>query len=342
MKEICATNGNGLAKPRVLMVMPTFNRRDQVINCVRTAHTATQHYGNAKLVVVDNGSSDGTWEWLQDEMSTKLTLLRHTDQSISFLRNVGATSEPCEFVSFVDSDCLVAVDYLVEAVSVFGGVDAAMIGSMYDLPTDAHWIEATWMRLNCPRREGYASLLPGGNMMLRRRAFDAVGGFNASLITGEDADLCDRIIARGEKIYETPRVSAIHLRNMNSLGGFFQKQVWHSLGMLGADQTYRLDRVTLMSLCHLVLSIIAFTWLAIGQGSLLGRLVASTALILLSPLAATAYRVLIRGGAFIPAKSLLLYTVYFYARLWALGRILLSRVDSQSVAAPSDPSRKTQ
>ncbi|MDQ8173189.1 MAG: glycosyltransferase [Gemmatimonadota bacterium] len=305
--------------------MPTFNRRDQVIECVRKAHTATRYYGNAKLVVVDNGSTDGTWEWLQAEIGTDATLLRHANRSISSLRNAGAASEPSDYVSFVDSDCLVPADYVTKAVDVLREVDATMVGSMYVLPPDVHWVEETWMRLNCPPRDGDASLLPGGNMMLRRHAFDAVGGFNESLITGEDAELCSRIIQHGGRIFETRRVSLIHLRNMNSLTGFFKKQVWHSLGMLGARQRDRLDRVTLMSLAHLALSLVALGWIAVGPGAPSVRALGSGVLILIVPTVAVAYRVLLRGGAFIPLKSLLLYTIYFYARIWGLFRIVFTR-----------------
>jgi cellulose synthase/poly-beta-1,6-N-acetylglucosamine synthase-like glycosyltransferase len=246
---------------------------------------------------------------------------------------VGAASEPSDYVSFVDSDCLVAADYLANAVAVFAEVDAAMVGSMYDMPADVHWVEATWMRLNCPPREGYASLLPGGNMVLRRRAFDAVGGFSELFITGEDADLCERIAKDGGRIFETKRVSLVHLRNMNSISGFFKKQVWHSLGMLGARHEFRWDRVSVMSIVHLVFSIAALSWLTVGAGALYSRALEAALLILVVPLATVTYRVVVRGGSFIPMKSLLLYAVYFYARIWGLCRILFARVNEPKPAA---------
>jgi glycosyltransferase involved in cell wall biosynthesis len=279
-------------------------------------------YGTAELIVVDNGSSDGTWEWMIEALSGRAVLVREYGVTISSLRNLGAARSTGEYISFIDSDCLVPRNYYQRVAEVFATVPTDVAGCMYGLPDDAHWIEETWMLLNCPLREGYATSLPGGSMVVRRTVFDRVGGFNEHLVTGEDAELCQRILDAGFKIYETHRLAIVHLRNMNSLRGFFRKQVWQSLGMFGTARSGRLDRVILMTLTHLILTLAAVVWIAVGAGPMYQRLMIAMALLLAVPAATVAYRVAARGGAFMPIRSTVLYSTYYYARIWGFFKIL--------------------
>jgi glycosyltransferase involved in cell wall biosynthesis len=307
--------------PRISVVIPTFNRLDQVQRCLAHVEAATTRFGNAEIIVVDNGSTDGTWEWVTQEFGGRARNLQRPGVTISALRNLGVVGATGDFVSFIDSDCLVPPDYYRSVVDVLSSVNADMVGSMYGMPENVHWIEKTWMLLNCPVREGYATLLPGGSMVVRRSRFDAVGGFDQSLVTGEDAELCQRVLDSGGKIYESPRLKLVHLRNMNSLSGFFHKQVWHSLGMFGTARSWLPDRVTLMTIAHLLLTLAALTWVAVGAASVTLRVLGAIALMAAIPIVTVAYRVLARGGAFLPFRSMVLYTVYFYARAWGLLRI---------------------
>jgi GT2 family glycosyltransferase len=305
--------------PHVAIVMPTFNRKDEVIRCVRCAIEAVQQSDDASLVIVDNGSSDGTWEWLLANVGDRAVLIALPGVSISELRNAGATATSAEILCFVDSDCIVEPDHVARVKRAFVQVEADMVGAMYGLPENAHWIEATWMRLNCPDREGYTRLLPGGSMAVKRDSFDRVGGFNPAFVTGEDADLCERVLATGGKIWETPALKVVHLRNMRSLRGFFAKQVWHALGDR-AQRAGAVDRPSMMGCVHCALSILALILLVLPAPSIVTRALLGGALILAVPFAAVSYRVLFRSGAFIPVKSLLLYSVYFYARGWAMAK----------------------
>ena len=155
-------------------------------------------------------------------------------------------------------------------------------------------------------------------MAVKRTIFEAVGGFDEQLVTGEDAELCDRIRGSGHRIYESASLRLIHLRNMSTLKGFFDKQVWHSLGMLGGQNGFTLDKMTGMTMLHAALSIAAVGVLFGLETSFTARLGIAALLMLFVPTIAVIYRVLFRQGAFIPLRSVVLYSVYFLARSWGL------------------------
>lgn len=318
--------GSGGTEQRASMaiVMPTFNRMLQTLACAEAAYAAVCAMSGAQLVIVDNGSTDGTWEALRARFDSHATLVRAPTVSIAALRNLGASACGTDVVCFVDSDCLVPPDYLHQTLQLLAETKAAAVGAMYALPPDVHWIEGTWARLNCPPRHGPATLLPGGSLSVRMIAFRAVGGFDESFTTGEDADLCDRLRRSGGKIYESADLAVVHLRNVNSIRAFFAKQVWYSMGAIAQTGRLPTDRTTLMSLAHCLLSMVAIVSLfelgptTSGIGLALGSLV-------LTPAAAVAYRVLLRGGALVPLPSMLLYSVYFYARAAGIYRALLAR-----------------
>lgn len=295
------------------LIMPTFNRKEQTALCVSAALDAVASWPDASLVVVDNGSTDGTYETLKAVNSDKLILLQFKGVGISALRNSGAEATESAVLCFVDSDCIVPKDYLSRTNAVLLETSADAVGAMYALPSDAHWIERTWMSLNCPPREGPTKLLPGGALSIRRATFQEVGGFSTDFETGEDSDLCERVLKRGGSIYESSSLAVVHLRNMSSLHGFFKKQLWHSKGAVQQTKRIPLDRTTVMSAIHYGLTLLAVTLPLFLDSTVTTALLAIGCLVAMPVLAVT-YRVMFRGGAFLPLPSTLLYAAYLYAR----------------------------
>jgi hypothetical protein len=306
------------------VVVPTLNRLEQCQLSISSILRAAARDGTVSVAVVDNGSTDGTWEWVQS-LPAVVTCSQLRRATIGALRNAGAARSRAGIISFIDSDCIIDEDYFTRLRTCLNSTSAGAVGCMYGIPANAHWIERTWMALNCPVREGDTNALPGGSMAVTRAVFESVGGFDERMLTGEDAELCDRIRACGHRVYESPSLRLIHLRNMSSLKGFFDKQVWHSLGMLGGKGNPLLDRMTGMTLVHIVLSLAAIAVLCLMNAGAVIRLSTAAGLLLLVPAMAVTYRVLFRQGAVIPIRSVLLYAVYFFARSWGLVLIASGR-----------------
>ncbi len=163
------------------------------------------------IVYVDSGSTDGSIEYAREHGVEVVEL----DSSIPFTaaraRNAGLDraqelTPDAELVMFVDGDCEVNPEWLTTAERFLDEhEDYAVVcgrrrerhpgASVYNYLCDVEWNTPVGDARGC-----------GGDAVMRVRAFTAVGGFNASLIAGEEPELCVRLRAAGWKIRRLPSV----------------------------------------------------------------------------------------------------------------------------------------
>ena len=242
--------------------------------------------------------------------------------TISTLRNRGAAVSAGEKLSFIDADCLVAPDYFDQAVQVLAETRADAVGCRYSLPDFPQWVEETWEKSHARGRDGAVNYLPSGNFIVSRKAFNAVGGFDEALVTGEDTEICQRLRIASFSIYGSMAIAAVHLGNPKTVAQFFQKQVWHGLGMFGTFRGSWLDKPVLMTFAHLLFTLLAVFNLLFAHSALVWRIPLSSLLAILAPTLTVAYRCGTVGHIYRPIRSLLLYYLYLTARIVALFRIL--------------------
>lgn len=195
---------------RVGLVVIGRNEGDLLRQCL---HSAVGKVAN--IVYVDSGSTDTSIE-LANSLGIEVVQL---DLSIPFTaaraRNAGFTrllsiNEQIEFVQFVDGDCEIAAEWLKTAqTELEKQVDVSVVcgrrrerwpeKSIYNLLCDIEW--------NTPIGEAQAC---GGDSMMRVSAFQQVGGFNPTLIAGEEPELCVRLRQQGWKILRIDAEMTIH------------------------------------------------------------------------------------------------------------------------------------
>lgn len=311
------------APVRVTVVVPVYNAMRFLPQTVPALLEALAAHRAAELVIVDNGSTDGSPQWVAGHAAAARQLAR-PGATISALRNAGAQAGTGALLSFVDADCVVPPGYFVTAERVMMDRAIAGCGSRYLLPENPHWVERVWQHLHDEPEHGQAIYVPAGNFVVRRSAFQAVGGFREDLVTGEDADLGLRLTERGYVIRQSPEVSVRHLGNPRSLAAFYRKQRWHALGMFGTVRRNRIDKPVAMTFAHLA-ALLTVVILAVRDP--VAGLVSLATLAWLIPLVTVIFRVLKGGrvaGSALPA-AVLLYQLYYLARIAALGRIALGR-----------------
>lgn len=317
----------GDAGGRVSVVVPVRNAMEFLPRCLPTIVEAVQHHGAAELIVVDNGSDDGSYELLKREFGDVAAILRLPAGSVGAVRNHGARHATGEFLAFIDADCMIPPDYLQRALAVLDRTEAAATGSWYALPPSPTRIEETWSDMHTGRGDGYVHVLPAGNLFVRRAAFDEIGGFHEGLLSGEDAELGQRLLEHGHRIYEAAEVRAVHLGNAKTSRAFLRQQVWHGLGMLGTVRRGSVDRPTVMLGFHIVFLLLAALVLVVGPLHWAARLGAAGILASLVPALSAGYRGVQTGGLRRPLTAVWLYQLYYLARLIALWRIAFRRVD---------------
>ncbi len=224
-------------------------RRMQIPTCVR----------GMEIIVVDNSSIDRTAQLARDQGAI---VVQVPAKSPSHARNAGARAAGGEWLAFVDADCRLAPNWL----TVCGGeladdprnVAAAAVMEM--LGADRTWVERAAAQLagggrgSVPMAVGW---LPTANLLVRRAAFDAVGGFDESLTTCEDCDLGYKLAKLGRQIVDG-RATFDHRGESRTLGEVFCREAWRSHGNLRLAMSRPFDWKNWLSLLVPVVIVFGF------------------------------------------------------------------------------------
>ncbi len=307
------------------VVVPVLNSRDHLRASLDSILVAMERYGNAELIVLDNGSDDGSYEILLDEYGGRARIQQIRGIPVSALRNRGAALAGGEFIAFIDSDCVIVPDYFEQALQILRS-RADATGSQPTLEDDSpYWIEKTWHAIHVAHRDGFVKSISSANLVVKRQAFLAIDGFDEKMISCEDDDLGIRLNQAGFKVYQCKSVRAIHAGADQTLRIFFFKSAWRSMGMFRMMEHGWISKPLLITFAHLFLCLAALANLGVQRESWLMRAVVFLVLINLSPLLTIVYR-RVQGGRPLhaPLRLLLLYHVFFVARFYTMWRMLVS------------------
>lgn len=189
--------------PRVSVVIPTYNRLHLLSEAVESVLNQTMT--DLELIVVDDGSSDGTADYVQGLQTRGVRLVRSEGrEGAGPARNRGIRESRAPFIAFLDSDdrwlpkkleWQLRLFELSQRVGMVGGgcvyIDAegARVGSPVLGPTTVEY-----------RSFAVSTRFPGSgsNAVVRRKALDDVGCFDPTLERAQDRDLWMRISRRWE------------------------------------------------------------------------------------------------------------------------------------------------
>lgn len=182
--------------PAVTVVVPTFQRRDYVLRAVNSV--LAQTFEEFELIVVDDGSTDGTEEAVVG-LDPRLRYEWQENQGTGAARNTGVRLARGAVVAFLDSDNRWRPNHLsIVSQALEHFPEAVLVSTCYRMhvagrqkPCEGRLIEFlplaysdTWVGLtSC--------------MAVRRAELDAVGGFNEELEALEDVELWLRLAERG-------------------------------------------------------------------------------------------------------------------------------------------------
>jgi len=313
-----------MGNDKITVIIPIYNSIKHLKTCLDSVCAAIDRYGNAELILVDNGSTDGSYELAREDYGRKAKVHQIEDATIAALRNHGARGASGEYLSFIDSDFAIPQDYFRQGLALFSKLACVGLVCKLELPPSPNWIEETWWRLHWRARDGYVPLY-GGTCIIKRTAFEKVGGFKEALLTDEDWELGVRLAAAGLRIYESSGLTGVHLGEPGNAGEFFRRHIWHGLGMLRDLKSVWRNKPLLMTVAHFALSVIGAASLLLPWGDLLKRV----AVFVLFSAFAPGVTVLVRWArirkVYRPLRSFLLYYLYFSARVLALLKLISMR-----------------
>ncbi len=218
-------------QPFISIIVPARNAQKYIGPCLESLLAQDYPKDRFEIIVLDNGSLDKTMEIVK---SYPVRLLIKTDGNVSALRNWGAQRAQGEIYAFIDADCMAPAGWLRQARALLEPDHVGAVGCWYALPVHTTLIERVWDIVAGARREtaGPIDWVPSGDLIISKRIFEEIHGFDEYLITSEDVDICQRIIKTGRIVYSHPKVAVEHLGNPKTLKQFFLKEKWRGEGVL--------------------------------------------------------------------------------------------------------------
>lgn len=210
-----------MADPVIDAVAIGRNEGARLIRCLDSLVAA----GFRRIVYVDSGSTDGSIAAAEARGVQVVRLDLSQPFTAARARNAGVAALPAgaDLVQFVDGDCEMVPGWLTMAagfltdnpdVAVACGRrrEIAPEASVYNRLIDREWDTPAGRTRSC-----------GGDALMRRRAFDAVGGFDPGLIAGEEPELCVRLRQAGWQIWRLPAEMTRHDAAITRFGQWWRR-----------------------------------------------------------------------------------------------------------------------
>lgn len=208
--------------PVLSVIVPAYNAASTIGE--QLAALARQQVDCAwELVIVDNGSSDETVAVAAryGHLFRAFCIVDGSSQRGSaHARNVGAAAAKGSVLCFCDADDIVAPRWLEAfAKCLAHDSDDDIVAGRLDVETLNTQASRAWRPTPNAAIAGVEpAFAPSGNMAIRRRAFEELGGFDAEVLKSHDVEFSRRAVAAGFSIGFCPE-AVVHYRLRSSLVG---------------------------------------------------------------------------------------------------------------------------
>jgi glycosyltransferase involved in cell wall biosynthesis len=278
--------------PVISVLIPVYNDINRIEACVKSL-IEQESSPKFEVIIIDNGSTDGTFELLQQLETIPLFNLTVTQCLIPgsyAARNHGLTLAKGQYAAFTDSDCIVSkhwLKYLYREILQFSG-DTIIAGKMEFFPDQSKHTEKSAidfenlfsMKQDENARNGKCIT---ANFFCSMALLEKHKGFNDQLKSGGDVELSTRVVADGGQVIFSDSALVSHpsrnkeelvIKRKRIIGGTWDSHLscsnfpakigfcWRLLKMLlGRSKKVMLDnRLTIMRRLRLVgLLIVIFT-----------------------------------------------------------------------------------
>ncbi|HXW03666.1 MAG TPA: glycosyltransferase [Vicinamibacterales bacterium] len=198
----------GASDITVSVVVPTFNRRDSLTRLLQSlGRSRTAAASRLEVIVVDDGSSDGTLEVVRrGGWPFSLHVLTQQRRGAAVARNAGARVATGDVLLFLDDDVEPAPGLVEAHAELHGGArNVVGLGDLPSVISDPTFfgvmLRRWWDGMQLPvRRPGHRHTfrdLLSGHFSIRRVQFEQLGGFDEALRCREDYELGYRCIEAG-------------------------------------------------------------------------------------------------------------------------------------------------
>lgn len=225
-----------MKQPTVSVVVPNWNGKDVIGKCLDSLQA--QSYQPTEIIVVENGSTDGSAEYISNKFGTVKLVVLPKNRGFAGGVNVGIKAAKSDYVWLFNNDAVADKDCLKNLVATAtkhnADITAAVILTDNDTKIDSDGDVYTVWGLPFPRHRGLSlSSVPtqdeqifsasGGASMYKKTLFDQIGLFDENFFAYyEDVDLSMRAQLQNKKIWLSHNAIVHHTmgHTSNKVPGF--------------------------------------------------------------------------------------------------------------------------
>lgn len=184
------------------------NEGPRLERCLASVSAMVRDRFETEVIYVDSDSTDDSLA-IATRLGAATVALRAERPTAAMGRNVGWKMARGSIVLFLDGDTVLDQRFVVDSLAGFENPEMAIIWghrrelhpdhSIFNRVLDLDWVYAPGDTAFC-----------GGDALFRRSVLEATGGFDETLIAGEEPELCRRILGQGFRILHVDRAMTGH------------------------------------------------------------------------------------------------------------------------------------
>lgn len=232
--------------PSISFIIPAYNEEVFLPHVLKNITKYTPSEFTYEVIVADNGSLDNTVQ-LAREAGAKVLIDK--EATIGGLRNLAVDLSTGEMLVFLDADILLTqmwADNIIDVYKFLVEDCYQVTGSRYGVPTPASWIEEAWFKPLVNQTQS-VKYINSGHLIVSRKLFDIVGGFDVNLETGEDYAFGQAALQAKAVITNNPLLSVVHKGYPKTIYQFMRREMWHGRGDCVSLRSILSSKVSLLA-----------------------------------------------------------------------------------------------
>ncbi|MFB6186148.1 MAG: glycosyltransferase [Halobacteriaceae archaeon] len=197
-------------RPSITALIPAYNESGYIGPCIESFQNADYPDDKLEIIVIDDGSTDNTYEEAQTQADENVEVLYQENQGKHAALNLGLKNASTDLIVGVDADSRIADDALNELVQTYndhsntyavaGNVKVSNRNSFLTKLQALEYIVSINMYRRAFDQIGLVKVVPGCLGLFEKEIVDEIGGFSGDTIT-EDFDLTIDLLKRGGDVH---------------------------------------------------------------------------------------------------------------------------------------------
>jgi len=195
----------------VSVIVPVYNGEREIGRCIDALLSQTYPEELMEIIIIDNGSTDGTCDIVRSFARATL-LLEHDVQSSYAARNKGIAYSSGDILAFTDTDCTPREDWIEKGIDCINKGYSLVAGRIVFAISPSRKpseIYDSLFHMNQQETTKYG-VAATANLIVTKSVMETVGIFRSNLISGGDTEWCLRATGKGFAPYYCEKATVQH------------------------------------------------------------------------------------------------------------------------------------